>query len=324
MDVRQLNQRRPVDADDRPIAQQELEAGRAVVGDHQVGRDEVRGDVVTGGDHAAPRREERLQPRHPVDAARVSLAQIARSVVQLDDQVDRQPQQAGDELDADGVQRRGGRPRRRVEDRRPRRIESERQQDGGRGRCCRRPGSRPSACRSAGSPGCRRSIAPAATKLRSRRSLTKNSRCHSRIDRVGASNPYLPPTPWKTWMRRVPRGSDAHMKSDATYASNFIKRGAARMDRPHARGLAVDRGHARRLLAGGEVELHARVALDGADDGRHHREVDRRPAVDEDPAVSGPPADPRVEPTECRRGRRAARSVTRGPPACGSPGRRPS
>ena len=78
--------------------------------------------------------------------------------------------------------------------------------------------------------------------------------------------------------------------------------GAARMDRPYARGLAVDRGHARRLLARGEVQLHARVALEGADDGSHHREVDRRPAVDEDPALFGPPADPRVEPTEAVEG----------------------
>jgi hypothetical protein len=39
------------------------------------------------------------------------------------------------------------------------------------------------------------SIAPAATKLPSRRALTKNSRSQSRIDPVGASKPYLPATP---------------------------------------------------------------------------------------------------------------------------------
>jgi hypothetical protein len=58
------------------------------------------------------------------------------------------------------------------------------------------------------------SMAPDATKFRSRRSFTKNRRSHCRIDSVGASNPYLPATPWNIWIRAAPRGSVAHMKSD--------------------------------------------------------------------------------------------------------------
>ena len=52
MDVRQLDQLGPVDADERPIAQQELEPGGAVVGDHHVGGDEVRRDVVARRERA--------------------------------------------------------------------------------------------------------------------------------------------------------------------------------------------------------------------------------------------------------------------------------
>ena len=71
------------------------------------------------------------------------------------------------------------------------------------------------------------SMAPAAMKLRRRRSLTKKMRSQARIDVVGASKPYLPPTPWKVWMRQVPRGSGCHMKSEATYASKRMKRARA-------------------------------------------------------------------------------------------------
>jgi hypothetical protein len=39
------------------------------------------------------------------------------------------------------------------------------------------------------------SSAPDAMQLFSRRRFTKNNRCHASNDSVGASNPYLPPTP---------------------------------------------------------------------------------------------------------------------------------
>ena len=66
------------------------------------------------------------------------------------------------------------------------------------------------------------SIALAATQFWSRRRFTKNTRSHTRIDSVGASKPYLPPTPWYIWMRQVPRESGVQMKSDERYASNRI------------------------------------------------------------------------------------------------------
>ena len=55
MDVRQIDQRGPVNADDRLVAQQKLEPGGAVVGDHQVGRNQVGRDVVARCDHAPAR-----------------------------------------------------------------------------------------------------------------------------------------------------------------------------------------------------------------------------------------------------------------------------
>ena len=40
------------------------------------------------------------------------------------------------------------------------------------------------------------SSAPASMQLFNRRRLTKKSRCHAPSGSVGASKPYLPPTPW--------------------------------------------------------------------------------------------------------------------------------
>jgi hypothetical protein len=104
MDVRQFNQRRPVDTDDRTVAQQELEPRRAVIRQHEVGRDEVGRDVVVCRDHAVSGREKRLQTRDPVDRSGISPAQIPRAIVQLHDQVDGHSQQGGDEIDADGIE----------------------------------------------------------------------------------------------------------------------------------------------------------------------------------------------------------------------------
>ena len=90
MDVGEFDQLRDVNPDDRPIEQQVFEPAGAVVGDHHVGRGQKRADVGRGGQVRVRTREHRPQPRHPVDPAGVLRPQVARAIVQLDDQVDRQ------------------------------------------------------------------------------------------------------------------------------------------------------------------------------------------------------------------------------------------
>ena len=69
----------PVDADDRPVAQQELEAGRAVVGDHQVGRDEVREMSWPGAITPRPGARQRLRAAPP-SRRRPSSARAGRAI----------------------------------------------------------------------------------------------------------------------------------------------------------------------------------------------------------------------------------------------------
>src|SRR5262249_40209287 len=61
-----------------------------------------------------------------------------------------------------------------------------------------------------------RSIAFAPIKFLSLRSLIKNSRSHSRIERCGLSYTrlYLPATPWNIRILQAPLGSASHRRSE--------------------------------------------------------------------------------------------------------------
>ena len=114
-----------MDPDQRPIEQQVLEAARTVVGDHHVGRRQIRADVGARREHAAPGRSSgrsrAAQSTPPEYCGRrsrerscsftITLTGIARSRV--------------DQIDAHRVQRRRRRPGRRVQHGRPRRDEAE-------------------------------------------------------------------------------------------------------------------------------------------------------------------------------------------------------
>ena len=73
--------------------------------------------------------EEWLDPRHPVDAAGKRMSQVALSIVQLHDQVDRQGTQGTDQLVAERVQRGFRRSRRRIKHGGKRRIQAEGMED---------------------------------------------------------------------------------------------------------------------------------------------------------------------------------------------------
>ena len=214
MNVGERDQRRHVDADQRAIEQQVLEAGRTVIGDHHVGGGQIGADIGLRARAPPVRRQVRRSAAGQSMPPEYCAPQIARTIVQLDDHVHRQLPQPLQQRDAEQVERRGGRPGRRVEHGRPIAGQAERGAGPRRGRASRRPGSRPSACQSGGSPGCRRRARPTAMQLFSRRRLTKNSRCQASSGSVGASKPYLPPTPWNIWMRQVSWSSRVQVKSD--------------------------------------------------------------------------------------------------------------
>ena len=307
VDVGQLDQLRPVDADQRAIPEQELEAGGTVVGDHHVGRDEIRRDVVAGCECALARREQRLQPGRPVDAARVALAQVARAIVQLHDHVDRHPAERRDELHADRVQRRGRRPGRRVEHRRPGRVEPERLQHvvaliGAIHQAVDlRHADEPDG-RAVGVDGAAGDEVAQPALVHEEEAVPLAHRPIGGVEAVLAADPVEDLDARRIAQERRPHevGGDVGVEPDDG--------GAARVNQPDAPGVAagslggeslvVDLRHARRFFGRGEVELHARIGLHRAEDRRDHREVHRRPRVDENAAAIGPAGEPLVELTD--------------------------